>query len=160
MTKQIPLTQGKFAVIDDIDYEMVICFKWTAITNHGNWYAVRRVTYAPKKSRILSLHRFITNAPSNMEVDHINGDGLNCTRNNMRVCTQKQNSTNKKKPINSTSGYKGVTWNKTKKKWIAQIKVSQKKIHLGGFNDPKSAAKAYNEAAKKYFGEFAHINDL
>jgi AP2 domain-containing protein/HNH endonuclease len=106
------------------------------------------------------LHRLIMNAPADKEVDHINGDTLDNRRCNLRICSHKENLRNQKLPKNSKSGYKGVTWYKRIKKWRSHIRLNKKQIHLGYFDDIKLAANAYNEAAIKYFGEFAKLNDL
>jgi len=157
MTKQIPLTQGKFAIVDDEDYERVSKFKWRAHRGHTTWYGARTRGVIFGRTNIL-LHRFIMDTPPGKQVDHIDGDGLNCTRKNMRECLPKENARNLRTPKNSTTGYKGVS--KRIRGWRAQIVVNDKQIYLGTFDSPESAAKAYNEAAKKYHGDFARLNDL
>jgi hypothetical protein len=89
---------------------------------------------------------------------HKDGNGLNCQDGNLRVCTSSQNGMNRGKQSDNTSGYKGVTWDKSKGKWQASIKVNQKTIFLGRFNNVIEAAKAYDEGAKKYHGAFARLN--
>ena len=158
MTREIALSQGKVAIVDDADYERVNQFKWCAAFNRGNWYGSRRARASNGKSVTLPLHRFILNAPTGMIVDHIDGDGLNCCRNNMRLCNQKQNSTNKRKPKTNTSGYKGVSWSAPHRKWRVKIKVDQKTIHIGMFTNLIEAARAYDSAARKHHGIFARTN--
>lgn len=104
------------------------------------------------------MHRFILDAPHGMEVDHKNGDGLDCRRENMRLATRKQNAFNRKRPSVNTSGFKGVTLVKPTGKWLAQIEVGGKNMHLGTYESKIEAARAYDKAAIKYHGEFARLN--
>lgn len=116
---------------------------------------------ANHKDTIIKLHRLIMGFPENILIDHINGDSSNNRRNNLRICTNQQNVMNKKKPsLGKTSIYKGVSWHRRVKKWHAAICLNQKDIHLGYFNYEVDAAKAYNHAAVKYFGEFARLNEI
>lgn len=163
MTKEIPLTQGKVAIVDDHQYERVMQFKWCAQYAHGLWYAHRKTSRANgAKSRVVQLHRFITNAPAGMEVDHKNGNGLDCTDDNMRLCTHAENQRNTKKPSTNTSGYKGVSWHKTSGKmtgkWVAQIGINRQNVYIGLFSDPIDAALAYDAKARELHGEFARTN--
>ena len=95
-----------------------------------------------------------------VQVDHINHDGLDCRRENLRACTVSQNGMNRLINKRKTSLFKGVVWNKARKKWRSQIKKDGKLLHLGSFESEVSAAKAYNEGAKKIFGEFAFFNQI
>jgi hypothetical protein len=104
------------------------------------------------------MHRVIMNAPSGMLVDHRDGNGLNNQKSNLRICNRKQNQQNRPMNSNNKSGYKGVCWNKRSNKWRSGIRVDNKDIFLGSFFCLVKAAKAYDEAAKKYFGEFAYLN--
>jgi len=107
------------------------------------------------------MHRIILNVTNKDEViDHRNGDGLNNTRDNLRVCNNKQNLRNQKKHKDNKSGYKGVCWLKNANKWHSQIVFNRQRIHLGLFTCPIEAAKAYNTAAVKYFGQFANLNQI
>jgi hypothetical protein len=105
------------------------------------------------------LHRLIMNVTdTKLQVDHINGNTLDNRKCNLRICTQKQNLRNQKLNIKNKSGYKGVFWRERLKKWETSIQVDCKHIYLGIYENKVDAAKAYNEAAKNYFGEFAHLN--
>jgi hypothetical protein len=151
MTKSIPLTQGKFALVDDEDFEEINKHKWYYV-KRGGGYAARKVCGVN-----FYMHRFILNTPNGMETDHVNGDSLNNTRCNLRICTHSQNLKNQRLSINKNR-YKGVSFASREKKWRTTIGVNMKKIHIGYFDDAELAARAYDEAAKKYFGEFARLN--
>lgn len=106
------------------------------------------------------LHRGIMNAKPNEIVDHVNGDRLDNRKSNLRLCTNAENSRNANISKNNTSGYKGVSWDKSRNLWHAQIMVDKRTIHIGRFGDKLEAAKAYNKAAVKYHGEFALLNNV
>lgn len=152
--KALPLTRGQTAWVDDDVFEKVRLMSWQAQRKHaGKFYAVHA-----DRRRPIALHRLVMNAPENMEVDHINGDTLDNRRVNLRICTDTENKWNRGKPSNNTSGYKGVYWRKSRRRWQASIGVHHKFIYLGSFTDPAEAAKAYDEAAIKYHGDFAFTN--
>jgi hypothetical protein len=148
--KKISLTQDKFVLVDNEDFEWLIRWKWK---DNGIGYAV---TYIDGKT--IRMHRMIVNATTGKEVDHINGNRLDNRKINLRECTKSQNHMNNFLQKNNTTGYKGVSLFKRVNKYRAYIKKDNKEIHLGYFNNPKDAAVAYNEAAKEYFGEFARLN--
>ena len=156
--KQVYLTQGKIALVDDSDYEKVVCYKWYATLIHNTWYARRNVT---KKCKYAFLHSFILEQDSynGYEIDHINGNGLNNIRSNLRLCTHKQNTHNSPSR-GGTSQYKGVSWAKKKHKWAADITPNGIHKFLGYFDDEVTAALAYNKAAMLYFKEFAYLNNV
>lgn len=158
MSKGIPLTgkygQGKAALVDDCDFERVSAYSWYATTKG---YASRS-DYTTGRRTLVLMHRFIMNAPANMEVDHINHDVLDCRRSNLRLATVSQNQANSRVHKDSSSGVKGVFF--VKGKWVAQIRVSSKLQYLGRFVTIRAAAEAYNKAALELSGEYAHINDL
>lgn len=106
------------------------------------------------------MHRLIMHCPKNKQVDHIDGNGLNNQKCNLRIVTQQQNGWNRGTSGKNRSGYKGVCWLKQNRKWLAKIVVNYDAKSLGYFNSKKDAARAYNIAAKKYFGEFAKLNKL
>lgn len=154
MTKSIPLTQGKFALVDDEDYEKINKYKWCYL---GNGYACR--TLWPSRKMVL-MHREIANTPDGMFTDHINGDGLDNRRSNLRICTQAENTRNQRLSALSTSGYKGVhRWKRgVTKKWSAHIQINKKQMTIGYYATAEEAAHAYDEAAIKHHGEFAKLN--
>lgn len=150
--KEIPVSRGKFAIVDDDDYERLSKHKWYCNV-YG--YALRDITVSRKKSHIW-MHRAVIDTPPGMDTDHINGNRLDNRKCNLRACSASENMRNRPKQTNNTSGYKGVFWSKPAQKWRAQIVVNKKAMHLGLFVDPKDAYEAYKAAAEKYFGEFIH----
>lgn len=152
------LSKGKSTLIDADDYHFVIEWKW---------YALQRgyIVSVDGQSRI-RLHRLLTDAPSGLSVDHINGNPLDNRRRNLRICTQVENCRNARKPkaqagrSGPTSQYKGVSRRPhlVARPWQAQIRVDDKVIYLGTFMHEDEAAAAYNSAALCYFGQFARLN--
>lgn len=156
--KEIPLTQGKVALVDAEDYDWLNQWKWYASKQkNGSFYAMRRIKENGKRFPVL-MHRIIIKTPKNMETDHINRNGLDNRKYNLRICTNSQNQMNRGKPKNNKSGYKGVYWNKKDKRWRAEIMVNQHLNFLGNFSMKEDAALAYNKAAIKHYGEFAYQN--
>lgn len=153
--KEIPLTKGYVALVDDDDYERVSKHKWRA-----TWTERSSTIYATRQAQAggvrweMKLHRFILNAPKGFVVDHIDRNGLNCQKSNLRLCTLSQNQANRGLAKNNTTGRKGVTRQRTNNRWGAKIMVDKKDIWLGTYNSIDEASQAYAEAAKKYFGEF------
>lgn len=155
-TREIPLTQGKVALVDAADYDFLMQWSWCADFNKKFklWRAVRGVRINGK-SRKIYMHVALLNPPKGFEPDHIDCDGLNNRRSNLRLATHQQNLCNKGRQANNTSGHKGVSWHKLAQKWRAEIAVHGRHIYLGLFSDKESAAKAYADAATKHHGEFA-----
>lgn len=153
--KEIPLTQGKVTLVSDHRFVFLNQWKWHAKkTKNGRWYAVRMEGW-PHRENIL-MHRVITNAPDDMEVDHWDNDGLNNQDHNLRVCTLPQNRHNRAKQSNNTSGYKGVI--RYKGGWRWQLRINGKRLFSHKFTTAEEAARSYDQAARQYFGEFAILN--
>ena len=148
----IPLTKGKVAVVDADDYDWLSKYKWYACNNTAVFRARRNLG-----SKRLFMHRVITDAPPGLVVDHIDGNPLNNRKANLRICTQTENNYNKR-PCGATSRYKGVCWDRCKRKWIAKAAKHRKTYNLGRFDNEKDAARAYDKKAKELFGEFAYLN--
>jgi len=155
--KKIALTQDKFALVDDDDFEKINKYKWHVRKDRNKWYALRDIG-KPGKRKHIHMHRFIMNTPEGMETDHINNDGLDNRKSNLRVCTKNQNMHNAEKRADNTSGMKGVYWHKAAKRWHVRIKVNKKYISLGYFDNIEDAGMEYDYAAVKYFEEFAKTN--
>jgi len=153
----IPLTKGKFAIVDKHNFEWLSKWKWhCTVDKRGKCYATRRFNINGKWISI-RMHRLILNTPANFQIDHHNHNTLDNRENNLRIATQSQNQGNRVKQ-KSSSKYKGVTWYKDTKKWKAQIAIKNHKTSLGYFNDEIEAAKAYDMKAKEVFGDFAKTN--
>lgn len=161
---KIPLTKGQVAIVDDEDHERVSSLKWYAHKAYSKWYALHSVYRRGTTCEHLTMQNFVTGeVPAGHYVDHINGDGLDNRKCNLRIANKSQNKANAKKQIwvsgkPTTSKYKGVYWNKRISKWNASIKVNYKKIFIGHYHDEIKAALAYNKAAIENFGEFANLN--
>jgi hypothetical protein len=155
--KEIPLTKGKKALVDDSDFEELSKYKWCSAKKGNTFYAVRNTSIVNGKQHTIYMHKVIMNTQKGMDTDHRDGDGLNNQRENLRVCTRLENIRNRGRHKRNTSGYKGVSWYKSTKKWMAQICVNNKHVYLGYFKEKEEAYMVYCEAAKKYHGEFANV---
>lgn len=155
--KKIPLTQGKFALVNDEDYESLQKYKWHAHRQRRRIYAMTNIRGMEGKRTKRPMHRLLL--PSAEQVDHMNGNGLDNRRENLRAATQQENSRGfRQQKIATTSKFRGVCWRKDTRKWSSYIWVSGKRIHLGLFEDEKDAARAYNDAAQKFFGGFTSLS--
>ena len=154
--KKIELTKGKVALVDDDDFDELSKHKWCVSKDGNNFYAIRSIKIDGKK-RTVKMHRVIMQTPKGMDTDHIDHDGLDNRKENLRICTHTENLMNTGKYKNNVSGYKGVSWDNSRSKWKSQIKFNKKIIILGRFTDKEEAYKAYCEAAKKYHGEFNNL---
>lgn len=158
-TCRIEIEQGYSATINLGDKELVTPYSWRLLRGHnGKVYA-----YAQTKSGPVYMHRLIARTPVGRETDHINGDGLDNRRSNLRVATCSQNSANMWKPRRSdgssaTSRFKGVTWDRSRSKWQAKITVDQHCKSLGRYDSEEEAARAYDAAAVTHWGTFARLN--
>lgn len=140
------LTKGMKTVVDDESFSEISKSKWSASWSGRVWYAKNNKGY---------LHRLIANAPAGLCVDHINGDTLDNRRKNLRICSHQQNTFNgpSRKP---SSGFKGVS--RFKNKWWARLTVNGKTINKGSFDSVIDAARAYDDLARRFHGEFARTN--
>jgi hypothetical protein len=158
--KEIQLTQGKVALVDDDMYDELNQFKWYANNLKGKFYAVRNLRINKKYVKSILMHRFIMSTNNGLVVDHLNGITLDNRKCNLRNCTHSENLKNQKISIKNTSGYKGVSWNKNHKSYEVRIKNNNITIQIGNFKNIIDAARAYNAAAIKYHGEFANLNKI
>ena len=160
MVVEIPLTQGRVALVDDEDADRVIAAgPWHAYRNKKTWYAKHTVCVAKGAWQSIPLHRFILGAgPEAPSIDHINGNGLDNCRKNLRHCTTAENLCNARKRRGTSSRYKGVYLDVASGKWKAQAQVHGRRISLGRFDSEIDAAEAYDAAARRHYGEFARTN--
>lgn len=154
--KTITLSKGQEAMVDDRDYPILNCLRWNAVSNGRVWYA----SNSSLKKR---MHNVLLPVCSPFLVDHIDGNGLNNQRSNLRMVTVTENNLNHKKSKRGKNGkcssvYKGVSFNKKLNKWAAYITIKFKRVHLGCFNKEIEAAKRYDVFAKNNFGEYAKLN--
>lgn len=156
--KEIKLTQGKIAFVDDDNYEWLNQWKWCAQRNGNNFYAKRQVTVNGKRSTIRMHILIMGERHIGLIIDHKDGNGCNNHMSNLRFCTAQENAMNSRSVNNHSSAYKGVCWHDPAKKWMVRIRINGQSIHLGLFESELDSAKAYNAAAIKYFGEFAKLN--
>lgn len=151
----VTLTRGYETVIDAEDVPLVEGYNWYCLPARQTGYAIRDLWLGGENKKIpVMMHRVILDAPTGLYVDHIDGNGLNNRRGNLRFATPSQNSCNMRITTKNTSGYKGVFWVKDKGKWAAQIVLNYKAKHLGYFDTPEEAHKAYCEASERLHGEF------
>jgi len=156
-TKKYPDT---YTLVDDEDHEHLNQWKWYPKNCRGKIYIYRHAWIEDKKN-FLAMHRSIMNPSKDMQIDHINGNTLDNRRSNLRICTASQNLQNQKiRSYNCSSKYKGVCFDKATNKWRAQIMFDKKIKHIGFYKIEEDAARAYNNKAKKWYGEFANLNKL
>jgi len=158
--RKILLFGGKFALVDDEDYEFLNQWKWY---QHFSGMVVRNepldvVIDRMHRQSVVFMHRVIMNTPKGMDTDHIDGNRQNNQKGNLRVCSHSENMRNRKLNKNSTSGYKGVHWSSKYRTWIARIQVNGSRLYLGKFHNLEDAARIYDKEAKKHHGAFAKLN--
>ena len=153
MLRQIQLTQDKVALVSGSDYDHLNQWKWLAKKdNKGKWYAAR-----VENGKLIFMHRVIMGVKDlKIKVDHRDGNGLHNWRANLRACTNAENSKNRRRNRNNTSGYKGVTLDRGK--YRARIRVNYKMVNIGQFETAIEAARAYDTAALVYHGDYARLN--
>lgn len=150
----VPLTNGYEAIIDAEDVELADINSWQSLTDYRGDGSIRAI-YARNGRKY--LHRVIMQSPYGYQVDHINGNGLDCRKSNMRIANNMENGFNQKTPCNNTSKVKGVNWRKSHSKWEARIMVDGKRKNLGLFDNIKDAAASYAKASALYHGEFGRL---
>lgn len=160
MVMPIVLSRGYVALVDDCDYEELSQWRWCAQPSPRTVYAMRKRTdHEACRQITVKMHRHIMSYPIGLEVDHIDGDGLNNTRANLRIATHIQNGRNRRLDTRSTTGMKGVSLLRDTGKYISYIYAGGKKTHLGTYNTPEDAHQARREAAARIHGEFANFEE-
>lgn len=157
-----PKHPGVFALVDDDDYERVAQYKWSVEVRKNVRYATRSVLVSRGKWKTVRLHQFVLGTLPGEQVDHKDGDGLNNQKNNLRLCSHSQNcaNTSKSAPTECYSKFKGVSWCKRFRCWVAVVRIGKKQTKLGNFDSELAAAAHYDEAAIGEFGEFARPNGI
>lgn len=156
--REIKLTQGKVALVDDSDFDFLNQYKWYARKDGKNFYANRHKRIEGKLTTI-TMHGALVEYQPGTEIDHKDGNGLNNQRSNLRLCTRIENQRNSRPMCNKThSRFKGVSWNRRHNRWRARVTSDNITISLGCFETEIEAAIAYDQAAKKLHGEFARTN--
>jgi osmotically-inducible protein OsmY len=154
--KEIPLSNGGIAFVDDEDFEKISLIPWYGVDGGYTRYAYTMTSRQSSKRTTIAMHQLILEITKG-EVDHINRNGLDNRKSNLRIATRNQQMMNAIKRKNkTTSQYKGVCW--TNKRWQANINVNGRQLYLGRFKVEEDAARAYDDAARRYFGEFARTN--
>jgi hypothetical protein len=159
--KLIPLTQGKFAQVDDGDFEWLMRYKWHVHLGYSGILYAERGKWINGKLYTMIMHReiFLVNSIKALfHIDHTDGNELNNQKFNLRAATNSQNQANSKLRIDNTSGYKGVTFHKVSMKFRAQIQYQKERIHIGLFTDPIDAAVKYDRYARRLFKNYARLN--
>lgn len=153
--KTVPLTRGLYALVDEVDYERVMKFKWSARPDKKTVYAQRAIILPDGRTSTQQMHNFVAGA---VGVDHINRNGLDNRRLNLRPATTSQNNVNQGLRRDNTSGFKGVSWHSAGRRWNARIGFEGKTRSLGHYLTREEAARAYDIAAIEMYGEYAVLN--
>ncbi len=154
---KIPLTRGRFVKVDPEDYLWLSQFRWCCKLNADTCYAIRHIQVAGRWKRIY-MHRQIMATPPGLVCDHVNHDGLDNRKHNLRNCTAAQNNANRRSAPTASSQYVGVSWDKRRRIWVVHIKKHGVPKYLGQFEDEEDAARAYDRAAWALHGEYANLN--
>lgn len=156
----IPLGRGKYAVMDLMDWEKIQGYSWSAYRSKSGVEYARGFKQVAGKRDDPALHQVLLgDPPSGFTIGHLDGDGLNCRRKNIKFLTFQQNAQGpRRKGAGASSKFRGVSWNKNSKNWRASIYIEKRVMHLGSFSGEIKAALAYDTAARKYFGEHAAPN--
>ena len=153
--KEIRLTQCKVALVDDENFEYLNQWNWHITKRKYSVYAIRRLKSIKKSKEVIYMHRLIMGTPKDREVDHIDHNGLNCQRSNMRNCTRGQNQSNRR--YNNKTGFRGVHIG-SKNSFTAKLEHDGNTYYLGSFKTISDAARAYDKKAVEIFGEYATLN--
>jgi hypothetical protein len=163
--REILLTQGMVALVDDEDYGRVAHFKWHASRRKSTWYARRNVQLPSGRWTAEYMHRVVMRSGPEIHIDHTNGNGCDNQKSNLRTATQRENMRNSGKHAVAASRFKGVSWHRKSHKWHARINSGvigsngkAREVSLGYYDDEEAAAHAYNGAALASFGVFARLN--
>jgi hypothetical protein len=158
--RRIYIGEGLYTIVDPDIYYDLIRFNWNVCGNNDGSIYVARVIKEKRCGRLKTvyMHREIMNAPKGLLVDHKNGVKLDNRIDNLRLATHSQNMINRPKRKNTASKYAGLWRDNQRNQWCVRLTVNKKKIWLGRFNDEIEAARAYDQAARKYHGEFARLN--
>jgi hypothetical protein len=154
--KEIELTQGYVAIVDDEDYDRLSQFKWRVHLHRYTAYA-KRWDYNSSPPKVVYMHREILGCQKGQQADHRDGNGLNNSRSNLRMASHAQNMQNCRRSKKNTTGFKGVYFDRRKKKFHVLIRVNGARNFIGYFDTPEKAHAAYCEAAEKYHQEFARF---
>lgn len=157
--KEIRLTKGQVAIVDDEDFEWLNQWKWLAVKLRSTYYAMRVVYEKSQYKETILMHRLILGLTGRKEIaDHKDHNGLNNQKSNLRIATHSENMANRCARKNSSSKFLGVSKNIKTNKWRAKIQTGGQCVHIGNFTDEKDAAIAYNKKAKEVHGDFANLN--
>ncbi len=149
--REIHLTRGKVALVDDEDFALVSQYGWSYRPSRNTGYAIRNTDG-------MRMHRLILSTPATLIVDHTNGIGTDNRRSNIRNCNRQENDQNRSTIPNRTSRFKGVSWRSSENKFRAQIFVNKRQVSLGLFRNEQDAAVLYDFVARQFFGPFARLN--
>lgn len=156
--KEIPLTRGQVAIVDDEDFFRLSQFSWYARKSRLTYYANRTIK-VNGRNRTIQMHREVLGlTDSKIYSDHIDGNGLNNQKSNLRPATCAQNLSNRGRPSRGNLPYKGIGFDNRYGNWYGVICCNYKKKRLGTYATPEEAARAYDKAARELFGEFARLN--